>query len=119
MSYLFVVIVASKHVCVATKVCLLRQNYVCRDKYLSWQTFWHAKNMFVATSMLLSQQKRCFVTTKIILVAAPANDCLFRLILLREAFVYKLNLETVNIGTIHKSAVSDCCQAFYQSLYSL
>ena len=42
---------------VATKVCLSRQNYVCRDK------------RFVATNT-------CFVATKIILVAAPANDSL-------------------------------------------
>ena len=30
--------------------------------------------MFVASSILLSRQKTCFVATKIILVAAPAND---------------------------------------------
>ena len=55
---------------VVTKLCLSRQNYVCRDK------------RFVATSILLSRKKRCFVstntclfvTTKMILVAAPAND---------------------------------------------
>ena len=32
------------------------------------------KDTFVATSILLSRQKMCFVATKIILVAAPAND---------------------------------------------
>ena len=44
-----------KHVFVTTKVCLSRQNYVCRDKCLSW----HDKT---------------FVATKIILVAVPTND---------------------------------------------
>ena len=44
---------------------LSRQNYVCRNK------------TFVATSILLSRQKKVFcmfVTTKMILVAPPADD---------------------------------------------
>ena len=64
----------NKHVSVSTKVCLSQQN-VCRDNI-----------MFVATNIccrdkqtkfatkLLSWQMNCFVATKIILVAAPAND---------------------------------------------
>ena len=80
---------------------LSQQNYVGRDKDLSWQKFCHDKNMFVMTKVLLQQAYFCrdkscvlsrqtrvccdkhvfvvtklllFVTTKIILVAAPAND---------------------------------------------
>ena len=36
--------------------------------------------MFVATSILLSRQKTCFAATKMILVAAPANDSLTELL---------------------------------------
>ena len=42
---------------------LSRPNYVCRDKHTS-----------VATNIFLSLQKTCSVATKIIQVAAPAND---------------------------------------------
>ena len=49
----------NKQTFVATKL-LLQQNYVCLDKF--------------ASSILLSRQKTCFVATKNILVAAPAND---------------------------------------------
>ena len=59
--------------CVVTKVSLLQQSYVCHDKYLLPQK--------VTTSILLSREKTCFVTTKrlswgkkIVLVAVPAND---------------------------------------------
>ena len=59
--------------CVVTKVSLLQQSYVCHDKYLLQQK--------VTTSILLSREKTCFVTTKrlswkkkMILVAVPAND---------------------------------------------
>ena len=59
-----------------TKLCLLRQNI-----------FVATKNVFVATSILSSRQKTCFVATntclsqgfvatKTPLVAAPANDSL-------------------------------------------
>ena len=48
---------------------LSRQKYACRPtKPLSRQIY------LVAASILLSRQKRCFVATKMILVAAPAND---------------------------------------------
>ena len=69
-----------------TKVCLSRQNifvatnttifltcFVATKVSLSRQNFCHDKNMFVATKVL-SRQKACFVATKIIFVAAPAND---------------------------------------------
>ena len=51
------------------KIFSSRQN-ICRDKYLSLQTqtFCRGKS-FVATSILLSRQKTCFVATKMILVA--------------------------------------------------
>ena len=65
---------------VATKVCLSRHKHVfiatniCRDKsFVATKTFCRDKR-FVAASTLLSRQKTCFVATKIILVAAPAND---------------------------------------------
>ena len=55
-----------KHILVATKL-LLRQAYFCRDK-----------SMLIATNLILSRQKFCrdksFVATKMILVAAAAND---------------------------------------------
>ena len=87
-----------KHVFVKDKTCLLsRQKYVCRDKvFLSWQKFCHDKHSFVTTKVLSWQAyfchgKRCFVTTnmcvswqtccdksfvltKIMLVAASANN---------------------------------------------
>ena len=58
-----------------TKLCLLRQNYVCHNENLCREK----KNVccnksFVVTSILLSRQKMCFVATKILLEAAPAND---------------------------------------------
>ena len=62
---------------VATKVCLLRQN-VCSDKHIFVATnICRDKHNFA--SLLLSRQIRVcrdktFVVTKIILVAAPAND---------------------------------------------
>ena len=57
---------------VATKVCLSRENYVCRDKYFSRQTqayFCRVKRR------ALSRQNTSFVATKLfILGAAPASD---------------------------------------------
>ena len=53
----------SRQIFVATNIFLLRQNF-CRDKH----TFVATKDVFF--------QKTCFVATKIILVAAPANDSL-------------------------------------------
>ena len=57
------------------------QKYDCRDKKyiatnrcLSWQTFCHDKNMLAC--ILSLRQQMCFVTTKMILVAAPASDIL-------------------------------------------
>ena len=58
---------------VATKVCLSRQgktrllsrqNYACRDKYLSLQRFCRGKHTFVATKDVLCCDKRVFVATK-------------------------------------------------------
>ena len=59
-------LVVTKDMFVMTKVSLSQehlsqQNYVCRDK------------SFVVISILLLRQKTCFVETKILLVAAPAN----------------------------------------------
>ena len=51
---------------VATKVCLSRQN-ICSDKIM----FCLDKHTFVATNIC---REKSFVATKIILVAAPAND---------------------------------------------
>ena len=50
-----------------------------RVRFLSRQTFGRDKHIFVATNMCLSRQKTClsrqdFVVTRIVLVAAPAND---------------------------------------------
>ena len=68
---------------VATKVSLSQQNIIlCRDKIVTdvcrYKSFVAAKifcryKSFVTTSILLSRQKQCFVATKMILVAAPAN----------------------------------------------
>ena len=65
-----IIFVATKHVfcrdksiLVATNTCLSSQNILTR----------HDKS-FVAASILLSRQQTCFVATKIILVASPAND---------------------------------------------
>ena len=65
----------SRQKLVATKL-LFRQNYVCRNKYLSWQWFCHDKNMFVMTNkhtfVIRVCRDKTFVATKMILVAAPA-----------------------------------------------
>ena len=68
------------------------QNYLCRDKYLSWRKFCRDKNIFlsrqtnkfrdkafVMTGILLSQPTRVWsdktiVGTKKILVVVPTND---------------------------------------------
>ena len=54
-------------------MCLSRQKYACRDKKNNNKL--HNKTS-VMTSTLLSRQKTCFVATKMILVAALANDSL-------------------------------------------
>ena len=54
---------------IATKVCLSRQNYVCRDKLLSRQ-----KTCFVVTNTFCRDKHKTFVASKMILMAAPAND---------------------------------------------
>ena len=59
-----------KHVFVATKVSLSRQNYVSWDKSLRRDKNMHT---FAATKDVFCSDKT-FVATKIILVAAPAND---------------------------------------------
>ena len=58
------------HVYCRDKLCLSRQNYVCSDKNMR-QNFWRVKIMFVATNIC---HGKGFVATKMILVAAPAND---------------------------------------------
>ena len=70
-----------KHNFVATNTCLSRQNYasiifVATNTCLSRQIFYCDKHDFVATSILLLRQRTCFVGTKMILLAAPANDIL-------------------------------------------
>ena len=56
-----IVFCRDKSMLAATKV-LSRQNYVCRDKiFLSRQKF----VVFLATSILLSRKKTCFVATKV------------------------------------------------------
>ena len=81
-----------KHVFVATKVSLSRQN-CCRDKTvvmtklcLSRQKYVCHDKTFDAISMLLSLQKTCFVATKMILVAAHTNDTLLLIFLFRYLF---------------------------------
>ena len=73
----------------ATDVILSRQNF-CRYKYLS-RNVCHvslSRQNFFAPSLLLSSmfvatKKACFVATKMILVAAPANDNSIRIIIIR------------------------------------
>ena len=70
-----------------TKLCWLRQNYVCRDKHvfvvtkvLLWQAYFcRNKRRVLSWQTCVCLNKRVcrdktFVTTKIILVAAPVND---------------------------------------------
>ena len=72
---------------IVTKVSLSQQNIchnrimfvvtnICRDKTFDVTKIHllQQRYMFVTTSILLSRQKNCFVLTKIILVAASAND---------------------------------------------
>ena len=62
----------------ATNTCLSRQNILCRDQSMLVAT--NIDESLVAGSILLSRQKTCcvatkhFVETKMILVAATAND---------------------------------------------
>ena len=69
-----------KHTFVATSILLLRQTRVCCDKtrLLSKQKYSRRDKCFVAASILLLRQKMCFVVTKMILVAVPASDSLYR-----------------------------------------
>ena len=73
--------VLSRQIFVVTKV-LLWQNMFVATKLLSWQiTFIMTKDCFVVTNMHLSQQThvccdKTFVTTKMLLVASPANGTL-------------------------------------------
>ena len=73
--------VTTKDVFVATKVSLSQQN-LCRDKHNFVGKSFVATKMFVrdfvATSILLSRQKTCFVATQMIHVAAPADDSYVR-----------------------------------------
>ena len=54
-----------------TKLCLLQQNIFVTIKVLSQQTCLLQQNFVVTNSCLLRQ---IFVTTKMVLAAAPAND---------------------------------------------
>ena len=74
----------------ATNTCLSRENTSCRDKsmlvlsrqiyfvstniILSRQRFCRGKHAFVAKKDLFCCEKHVFVATRMILVAAPAND---------------------------------------------
>ena len=51
-----------------------RQIFVAANIAFSRQKFCPDKHTFVATNMCLSRQNTSFVATKMILVAAPAND---------------------------------------------
>ena len=65
----------SRQFFIATNVILLtRQAYFCRDKHLSQQKFCRGKHTFVATKDMFCCDKHVSVATKIILMAAPAND---------------------------------------------
>ena len=66
-----------------------RQKYVCRDIYnfilfeeinflRDKHNFCQGKHTFVATKDVLLNTRVCFVATKLILAAAPANDILHR-----------------------------------------
>ena len=76
--------VVTKYFCRVMTKLLLQQIFVATNIVLWQHTFCCNKHTFVvtkmhvcrdnATSIFLSWQKTCFVTTKIILVAAPAND---------------------------------------------
>ena len=58
---------------VGTKL-LSQQIRVCRDK----QTFVATKDVFCRDKHMFDTQSKTFVATKIMLVAAPANDSLSR-----------------------------------------
>ena len=59
---------------VAINIILSRQAYFCRDKHVFVVTDICRDKSFVAASLLVSRQTCVFVSTKLILVAAPAND---------------------------------------------
>ena len=91
------------------KIFLLWQKF-CRDKYLSQQTRVCCDKSFVMTSTLLSQQKMCFVATKVNLLLL----CLSWLgVLLRQAYLKQcsrgksnwLGLGNVKVGCVRKKLV--------------
>ena len=45
---------------------LSQENYVCRDKHLSWHKFCHDKHDFVATKDVFCRDKHVFVVTKVL-----------------------------------------------------
>ena len=59
-----IIFVATNTSFVPTNVWLLRQNYVCRHKIFLSRVF--RDKTFVATSILLSRPKTCFVATKLL-----------------------------------------------------
>ena len=74
---------------VATDTCLSQQR-VCRDKarLLSRQKYaCREKTLFVATSILLSQQKTCFCCDKIIFVATNVVSVV-KNVLSQQAYVF-------------------------------
>ena len=91
---------------VMTKLCLLQQTCVCHDKTFVATNICHNKHNFVATRCVLSQQMcvchdkhvfcgdKTFVATKMMLVAAPANDT----VSMTRALSY---LSLFNICSVH------------------
>ena len=62
------------------KTMFVATNICCDKHVVATQIFF--SNEIVMTSILLSQQRTCFVATKMILVAAPASDSKQPLILI-------------------------------------
>jgi len=77
-----IIFVMTKHVFCCDESMLVVTKHLSKQNYVAAKYFCHDKS-FVATSTCLSQQKVCcdkfvlrqiFVTTKMVLVVAPAND---------------------------------------------
>ena len=65
----------TEHVSITGGSCHKYHFVFCRDKIMFVTTKkLLPRNMLRDTSIFLSREKTCFVATKIILVAAPAND---------------------------------------------
>ena len=78
------VVCRDKIIFVVSNTCLWQQKSTCRDKHdkdffatklcLSRQTFCRSKYTFVAIKDVFCRDKHVFVGTKMMLVAAHAND---------------------------------------------